>query len=135
MTTPAYADALRTLLETHAKPVQFTDKARWRNPNIPEISAYNDWVAYEAYMHAVHPAQEQFGGGCGWVIEPGAEVTEEEYTEWGGTFGENTHTIGINVSPARCRCGRYANMTLRYEKGLGAALRDLFGVPMPLTTL
>lgn len=135
MTTPAYADALRTLMETHGKPVAFAPKARWTNPDVPEIRWDGEWLDYEAHMHASNPAQERFGGGCGWVIEPGAQVTEEEYTEWGGTFGTDNHTIGINVSPVNCRCGRYRNVTLRYEKPLSVALRDLFGVTMPLVTV
>jgi hypothetical protein len=134
MTTPAYADDLRALLETHAKPVEFLPKQRWRNPEVPEVSTYNEWFDYEATLHA-SPTTVMHGGGCGWVIEPGAEVTEDTYTEWGGTFGQDNHVLGINVTPARCRCGRYTDMTLRYEKSLSQTLRLLLGVNPPLLTL
>ena len=54
---------------------------------------------------------------------------------YGGTFGENTHIIGINVATAHCRCGRYKDMTLRYEKSLSETLRLLLGANPPLLTL
>lgn len=135
MSSPTYLDALRTLLETHAKPVEFMPPTRWCNPEVPEVSAYNDWLDYPAFMHAGDPAQVSHGEGCGWIVESGAQVTEDTYTEWGGTFGEDTHTVGINVTPARCHCGQYTNMTLRYEKSLSQTLRDLLGVSAPLLTL
>lgn len=131
----AYKDALRGLLQSKGKPVQFTDPARWRKPDVPETSAYGDWFDYEATIHASTPADNYGGEGCWWEIAPGAEVTEETYTEWGGTFGTDDHTIGINVTPVSCACGKYTNMTLRYEKPLSVTLLELLGEPVSLITL
>lgn len=138
MSAPAYADALRALLETHAKPVEFMPKERWRDPEVPEVSPYNEWWDYEATLHtspATAVPAHMSGEGCGWIIDPGAEVTEETYTDWGGTFGEDTHVIGINVTSARCRCGRYTDRTLRYEEPLSKTLTLLLGKNPTLITL
>lgn len=131
----AYKDALRDLLQTKGKPVAFLPPERWRNPEVPEISPYNDWDDYEATVHASTPAETHGGEGCWWVIAPGAEVTEETYTDWGGTFGTDNHVVGINVTPASCACGKHANVTLRYEKPLSVTLLELLGQPVSLLTL
>lgn len=131
----SYREALRDLLQTKGQPVKFLPDDKWhRNAVTPVVSMYN-WLDDDAHAHASVPAEVYGGEGCWWNVAPGAEVTEETYTEWGGTFGTDDHIIGINVSPVSCACGKYTNMTLRYEKSLSQTLRDLLGEPVSLLTL
>lgn len=62
-------------------------------------------------MHAMD--EEDGGDGCKWII-PKTRVVTEVVCLVATRRGEVRDEHGFNVQKARCACGRYKNVTLRY---------------------
>ena len=115
-----YKAALRDLMRRKGRPIRRRSEPQW-----PEfhVSTYG-WLDYAALVHAGYE-------GCGWLVEPGAVLVEQAYSQFTDTDHDNESEVGINVGPVRCTCGKYTDVTLRYVGSLGEILRDLLG---PKTT-
>lgn len=90
-------------------------------------SYYNGYEDGEAHLHT-----DPDWGGCGWIVPEGVVMTETSYVEWGGTFGTDSHEIGIDLNSTptaniRCTCGQYENMSLRFEGTFGEVLLGALG--------
>lgn len=108
---------VRRLVQEKGTPVAFEDHGySWG----PTVSTYN-WMDIDAREHVAN-------GDCTWTIEEGARLREETYSVFEGTLTDNRDEIGVNVFPARCTCGNYTDMTLRYLGSLGDVLRFVLGV-------
>jgi hypothetical protein len=111
-----YREALRELVATSGCPVLFIDKD---HPfEFARVSTYG-WKDYDAMEHIRFDK-------CSWIVESGATVIEETYSEFLDTDVPNKNSVGINVELARCACGRYTNVTLRVECSLREALQGIF---------
>lgn len=113
--TDEYRRALRKMVSLKGVPVQLTDP----DNDVPElrVSTYG-WQDFEAWAHA---RQDK----CAWVIPDNAEIAELTYSEFTDTDVPNTHTVGVNITPAACSCGRYTGVTLRVDTSLREALDDM----------
>lgn len=108
---------VRRLVQEQGTPVAF-DEDNYLGE--PQVSPYN-WMDIAADRHVSE-------GECTWTIDEGARLREETYSVFEGTFVDNRDEIGVNVFPARCTCGTYTDMTLRYLGSLGDVLRFVLGV-------
>lgn len=106
---------IRTLVEERGAPVRFTGTDWQGNPE----PSYYGWEDHEAQRH-VHPYEEP---GCAWVIADQAVLIEKTYGVFDGTDHSGLDEVGINISPVRCACGKYDDMTLRYAASLGEVLK------------
>lgn len=126
MNTPAahffddrsFQQLLRKMVRERGQPVAFTEEDFEGNPTVSALG----WIDFDAHHHI-----KAFGGetGCSWVIDEHALLTEETYFMAGDTDSDGTHEAGINIHPARCACGKYRDMHLRYADSLGSILRYL----------
>lgn len=110
-----YREVLRAFVEGKGRPVRFTDPGN-EYPMF-RVSTYG-WVDYEAMEHIREDK-------CSWTVEQGAAVEEQTYSEFQDTFSDNRDTVGTNVAPAHCACGRYRGVTLRVECTLGEMLKEV----------
>ena len=109
--------AIRTFIVTAGSPVEFIGED-WLGR--PAVSFYS-WLNFEALPH-VDPRKD----GCSWEVPEGSFMYEESYDQFQGTFYEgDTSTDGINVSGCRCKCGKYSDITLRWEGTLAALINHL----------
>lgn len=83
------------------------------------IYGWCDWTAQ----------QHTYTDACTWVILPGAQMEEQTYYQFEGTFVDGSYAIGINVTPAHCTCGKYTDVTLRYEGSLQDILAGILKIP------
>lgn len=109
---------LRKMVQENGQPVEFQE--RWNGEL--EVSSFG-WVHYDAYHHIKGFGEDE--SGCLWIIEDEATWTEVTYSLFDGTDCENINEVGINVGPARCACGKYRDVQLRYADSLGSILRYL----------
>lgn len=109
---------LRKMVQEKGQPIEFSE--RWNGE--PEVSSYG-WMDYDAFHHIRGFGEDE--KGCSWIIEEEATVTEVTYSLFDGTDCDNINEVGINVAPARCACGKYRDMHLRYADSLGSILRYL----------
>ena len=110
-----YSATLRNIAACKGRPVKFIDP----DNEFPEfrVSTYG-WCDWDAMEHIRED-------GCAWVVDDGATVEELTYSEFQDTFSGNNDTVGVNVTPARCACGKYAGITLRVEGSFGQMLKDV----------
>lgn len=138
-----YKAALRELVARKGKPVEFYEpRSTYEDPE-ECVSPYG-WVWHEADEHTLQMSDEtrtkyrhnvEDYPGCEWVIDEGAVLKERTYSEFAGTEASNNEVVGINVTPARCKCGKYTGVTLRYTASLAETLRELFGHDDKIITL
>lgn len=108
-------------------------RARWSRlasakrlltPTLPAcgVSPYG-WTDFKANQHLKN---------CSWVLPPEVAIEEVTYSEFYDTYSENSENIGINAvgvgESIRCACGKYSNVTLRYEASLGEVLTGILGL-------
>lgn len=108
---------IRHLVQEQGTPVAFKDEGHSSRPTVSEYC----WRDIDATEHVRE-------GDCTWTIEESAQLHEEIYSVFEGTFVDNRDEIGVNAAPARCTCGAYTEMTLRYLGSLGDVLRFILGV-------
>lgn len=110
-----YHAAVRQMVARKGVPVAFT----YPDHPIPEmrVSTYG-WQHFDAWDHARRDK-------CAWKIPDDAKIEEQSYSEFLDTDVSNAHTMGINVTPAACSCGRYTDITLRVSTSLGEALAEV----------
>lgn len=137
-----YKKALRELVARKGKPVEFQEpRYEWEDED--GVSSYG-WQNIEALEHVMQITDEQrkrYGysvedyPACEWVVDEGAELKERTYSMFDGTGCGNQDEVGINVTPARCKCGKYQGVTLRYTASLADTLHELFGNDDKIITL
>lgn len=120
-----YRARVRDFMARHGNPVQFRPRQYdWEADD--EVSTYG-WHDLEAMDHAGGTVRRR--GTCHWVVPEGARLSERSYTMFAGTFVDADHEMGVNVTGARCACGRYPNVTLRWVGSVAEMLHDLLGLP------
>jgi hypothetical protein len=112
-----FRQLLRKMVQERGQAVAFEEN--WKGEL--EVSAYG-WMDTDVFHHIRGMGEER---GCSWVIEDEAVLTEESYFVAGDTDTDGTYEAGINIHPARCACGKYRDMHLRYADSLGNILRYL----------
>lgn len=132
-----YRRGLRELVQAKGVPVHIISSERANWPDSPELwtSTYG-WEADEARDHCRSAPEgysrpERFGG-CSWTLPEQVNITEVTYSEFLDTVAGNRDTVGINAEGMgegiSCACGKYENVTLRYEASLGEILSDILGL-------
>lgn len=117
-----YREALRAFVESKGRPVKFTDPDN-EHPMF-RVSTYG-WCDYEAFDHILRDK-------CTWTVDQGAAVEEQTYSEFQDTYSGNKDTVGTNVTPAHCACGKYKGMTLRVKCSFGEMLKEVLPPPDPI---
>lgn len=110
---------LRKLVQEQGQPIRF-DEEDWEGN--PTVSSFG-WIDYDAYHHIKGFGDDE--DGCSWIIEDEAMLTEVTYSLYDGSDCDNRDEVGVNVGPARCGCGKYRDVQLRYADSLGSVLRYL----------
>lgn len=110
---------LRKLVQEKGRAVQFDGEDFQGRPT---VSSWG-WMHYEAFHHIEGIGED--GNGCSWIIEDDARLIEETYTQVNDSECEGLDEVGINLSPARCACGKYRDMHLRYAESLGEVISYL----------
>lgn len=109
--------AIRGFIVEAGKPVQFIGED---SSGKPAVSFYS-WWDFGAIRHV-----DARYGACAWEVPEGSFMYEETYDQFQGTFYEgDTSEDGINVSGCRCACGKYADVTLRWEGTLAELINHL----------
>lgn len=94
------------------------------------------WSHYAAERHIYgQHYQNEEGEGCEWVVPEGVTLTEETYSMFAGTEASNDQEVGINVTGAHCKCGKFTDVTLRCSSPLSEILAFVLGVPEAVTEI
>lgn len=121
-----YKARVRTFVEQHGKPVEFTEKRYdWQDDD--QVSVYG-WTDYDALKHC-KPKEGWRGGGCHWIVPEGATMYERTYSQFEGTFTDNNDEAGVNVKGCHCACGKYTDMTLRWVGSVTDMLHSILQLP------
>lgn len=123
-----YREKLRDFMSRRGRKIEWDERNQELYPEWPEghVCKYG-WTDYEAQWHIVG-GMDRKGPECQWVVPEGAELVEQTYSQFAGTFTENNQEVGINVGPCHCACGKYTDVTLRYKGSLTEVLHDLLGL-------
>ena len=109
--------AIRTFIVKQGIPVRFIGTDYLGEPLID----YYGWEDYAGQCH-VDPRYD----GCKWEVPEGSLLYEETYDQFQGTFYEgDTSEDGINVSGCRCACGKFTDVTLRWDGTLAELINHL----------
>lgn len=118
-----YKAKVRAFVAEHGTKVD----VRGHDPRgLEDVSTYG-WQDYDAYKHVYKGSG---GDDCSWVVPEGAVMRERSYTEWGGTFGESTTEVGVNVYGCSCRCGKYSDVILRWDGSVTDMLHSILDLPV-----
>ena len=112
-----YKEAMRDFMSAKGRPVDIINQD---TGYFDEVSTYG-WVDYDADEHIRETT-------CVWIVEPGAIVTEREYSQFTDTNHDNALEVGVNVYPAHCTCRAYTLVTLRYVGSLADVIQHLTGL-------
>lgn len=111
-----YKPKVRRFMTEKGIPVLFDERFGDREPEV------YGWRDGEAYDH---------GRECGWVVPEGATLTEETYSQFTDTFSDNRDEVGVNVEPCHCTCGKYTDVTLRWDGTVDEMLTAILGYKTP----
>lgn len=114
--TVEYKRRVREFMQERGAPVDFRDQYGTRTANV------YGWHDYDAMRHILEDK-------CAWIVPEGAQLEEQTYSQFVGTFTDNAEEIGMNVFPAHCACNRYTNITLRHDGSLQETLAGILGIP------
>lgn len=73
-----------------------------------ESDSVYGWKDYDALGHV-----KGYGDGCEWVVPDDPQISTQYISEFDGTDNPNLRYEVLDVYGVSCKCGRYANMTLR----------------------
>lgn len=117
--TDEYRAKVREFIEAKGKKVQVEEKRyEWQLDD--EANVYG-WTDYQA--------QEHIRSGCRWIVPEGALMYERTYSQFQDTFTENSEDHGVNVRGARCACGEYTDVILRWDGSVTDMLHTILGLP------
>jgi len=117
--TDEYRAKVREFIEGKGRKVQVEEKRfEWERDD--EANVYG-WVDYEA--------QDHIREGCRWIVPEGAVMYERTYSQFQDTFTENSEDHGVNVRGARCACGKYTDVILRWDGSVTDMLHTILGLP------
>jgi hypothetical protein len=120
--------AMRQFIAERGQKVEFKDP--WYEGDTKEHVGIYGWVDFKAEEH-IHPHAcrqvDSLVRECGWVVPEGTLVKETTYTQFEGTFADNSEEIGINAYGCHCKCGKYQDVVLRVTSSLGDAIQALLG--------
>ena len=88
------------------------------------VSTYG-WSDYAAHVHTSQ--RERDGDHCLWVVPVGAVLQERVIRQFVDTFTGGADEVGLEVEHCHCTCGRYTDVTLRWDGSLGDLLLATLG--------
>ena len=127
--------AFRDFMAERAEPaIVETPRYPWQEEHYP-------WESYNHYGWRDYSILEHMRGyyddkiPCPLVVPEGVVYRDLSYSQFEGTFTDDSHTLGLNAwgggeeSPTQihCRCNRYSGLMIRYEGSLKDALLDIMG--------
>lgn len=108
-----YRKAVLAYVVSHAFP---------REPN--EYNAVYGWQDYSGAA----AAKRNHLLGCGASVEASSEVVDSQWSQFDGTFVDNSEHFGIDAQ-LTCNCGQVKELPVRLEKGLGEIIQGVVNQP------
>lgn len=118
-----YKPKVRKFMEEEGRPVLWDDHYGDGEDRYPSMYGWVD------YTMARHVEVE----GCAWMVTPGCRMVEETFSQFDGTGNPNAREVGVNVSGAECLCGKYKDVTLRWDGSVSDMLTAILGLKPPKT--
>lgn len=116
--------AIARVVGNEGSPVSPTASV-WGWKDNDATSHINGWEHWDSQLH-----KRVKNDKCQWVISENKELNVTETTVFESHDSLNGfETIMVEVGPYHCECGKYSDVTLRYEGTIGSFLPRLFEDP------
>lgn len=119
--SPELKAAIREFIVAEGSPVEFQEPW-YEGDTTHHVSPYS-WRDWAAEDHASATSWRE--APCHWLVPEGSFLYEESFSCFQDTGSDNVDRSGINVSGCRCACGKYTDVTLRWEGTLGQLINKL----------